>query len=234
VAVLQSKPGTEYNSASLAEQDLFSMTNYYPSNPEIKNVFVPVAKQVILFRTGGGGTGTAQTLSNGQLFIDLRGKTTSSGGAPTPTSSDHATLSNLDYANSGHTGFIASTSEGNLNVNNSNTVTNGVYTTGSYADPSWITSLNASRVINPPSACSAGNAVTGYTGNMYNQTCNAFMRVTGETGVTGNYQFVDNITSTAYKFNGNANASITANATGLYISAPRIYMNATTASIEVW
>jgi len=124
--------------------------------------------------------------------------------------------------------------EGDLNVNNSNTVTNGVYITGSYADPSWITSLNASRVITPPSACSAGNAVTGYTGNMYNQTCNAFMRVTGETGVTGNYQFVDNLTSTAYKFNGNADASITANATGLYISAPRIYMNATTSSIEAW
>jgi len=32
------------------------------------------------------------------------------------------------------------------NANNANTVTNGVYTTGTYADPAWITSLSTSKV----------------------------------------------------------------------------------------
>lgn len=35
---------------------------------------------------------------------------------------------------------------GNL-TGNADTVTNGVYTTGAYADPSWITSLNASKIV---------------------------------------------------------------------------------------
>jgi hypothetical protein len=47
------------------------------------------------------------------------------------------------------TGNVTGTLTGNVNGNvsgNAGTVTNGVYTTGSYADPAWITSLSASKI----------------------------------------------------------------------------------------
>ena len=45
--------------------------------------------------------------------------------------------------------FVAGTFIGALN-GNAATVTNGVYTTGSYSDPSWITALNWSKITNKP------------------------------------------------------------------------------------
>jgi hypothetical protein len=45
-------------------------------------------------------------------------------------------------AGTGLTGTAASLSIGG----NAGTVTNGVYTTGSYADPAWITSLAGSKI----------------------------------------------------------------------------------------
>ena len=42
--------------------------------------------------------------------------------------------------------IVAPVFEGDL-TGNANTVTNGVYTTGLYADPSWITSLDAAKII---------------------------------------------------------------------------------------
>jgi hypothetical protein len=52
---------------------------------------------------------------------------------------------------------------------NANTVTNGVYTTGSYADPTWITSLAGSKVSGNISgqAGSVANALTAGTGISY-------------------------------------------------------------------
>jgi hypothetical protein len=47
---------------------------------------------------------------------------------------------------------------------NAGTVTNGVYTTGSYANPSWITSLSGSIIAGPvASALAAGSATTAGT-----------------------------------------------------------------------
>ena len=103
VAVVQAIPGTEYNSASLAEQDLYGVTNYYPSNPEVKNVFTPIARTIVLYRTGGGGTGTFQTFSSGALYKFVAGTVTSGGAPPTPGTSDHAVLSNLAWSTAGHT-----------------------------------------------------------------------------------------------------------------------------------
>jgi hypothetical protein len=52
---------------------------------------------------------------------------------------------------SASTGSVTLSLPSTINVNtsgNAATVTNGVYTTGSYADPSWITSLDGSKIIN--------------------------------------------------------------------------------------
>jgi len=72
-------------------------------------------------------------------------------------------------------------------VGNADTVTNGVYTSGSYSDPSWITSLSGSKV----SGNISGNAGTATT-----------------LATSRNITLSGSITGTA-SFNGSADASIT-------------------------
>jgi len=190
VAVIQSKPATEYNSVALAEQDLYGMANYYPSDSVIKNVFTPVARQVLLISTGGGGTATAQTLSNGALFIDIRGKTTSAGGAPIPSSSDHAVLSNLAYATSGHTGFLAADGSTPLTANWSANF--------NISAPSFFGNINSSYVQN--AAWSAGNITAGTfgTGNYVFDTNVTVQTLIFETNTSGNMIY-DNASCTIIK-----------------------------------
>jgi len=76
---------------------------------------------------------------------------------------------------------------------NAGTVTNGVYTTGSYADPAWITSINYSKLTG-----------TVPTWNQ-NTTGSAATLTTGRTiGMTGD------VTWTSASFNGSANVTGTA------------------------
>ncbi|MFZ2154363.1 MAG: hypothetical protein WAV16_03985 [Candidatus Moraniibacteriota bacterium] len=63
--------------------------------------------------------------------------------------------------------FTAPTFVGDLTGNvtgdltgNADTVTNGVYTTGAYADPSWITSLDGSKIVGAVAATIADGAIT--------------------------------------------------------------------------
>ena len=72
-------------------------------------------------------------------------------------------------------------------VGNADTVTNGVYTSGSYADPSWITSISGSKV----SGNISGNAGTATT-----------------LATSRNITLSGPVTGTA-SFNGSADASIT-------------------------
>ena len=72
-------------------------------------------------------------------------------------------------------------------VGNADTVTNGVYTSGSYADPSWITSISGSKV----SGNISGNAGTATT-----------------LATSRNIKLSGPVTGTA-SFNGSADASIT-------------------------
>lgn len=102
VVIVQSKPSTEYVSASLAEQDALETTNYYPANAAVAKVFVPIARTVMHYASAGP-TGTLQTLSNGQLYRFVAGQATLGGASPTPTTSDHATLTNLAWSVAGHT-----------------------------------------------------------------------------------------------------------------------------------
>lgn len=52
-------------------------------------------------------------------------------------------------------GIITATLNGNAS-----TVTNGVYTNGSYSDPSWLTSLAGSKVTNIPNASLTNSSIT--------------------------------------------------------------------------
>jgi hypothetical protein len=126
VAIVQSKPATEYNSIALAEQDTYGTTNYYPTNNLVKEVFVPIARTVVLRRTGGGGTGTLQTLSNGKLFRNIAGGVSSSGAASS---------SSVNYWT--ESGNVLSTTTGTyqvkvneLSINNTNYLYNAISAVG--------------------------------------------------------------------------------------------------------
>lgn len=128
---------------------------------------------------GGGGTVTSVNVSGGTTGL------TASGG-PITTSGTITLGGALDVDNGGTGAINATNARINLDVpktdgtnatgtwaisvtGNANTVTNGVYTTGSYADPTWITSLAGSKVSGAISgqAGSVANALTAGTGISY-------------------------------------------------------------------
>lgn len=109
--------------------------------------------------TSGGPITTAGTITLAGTLAVANGGTgaTTSAGART----------NLDVPST--TGSGASGTWGIDVTGNAGTVTNGVYTTGSYADPTWITSLAGSKVTGAITgqAGSVANALTAGTGVSY-------------------------------------------------------------------
>lgn len=76
----------------------------------------------------------------------------------------------------------ASSFIGNLTGNvtgNASTVTNGVYTTGSYADPSWITSLAWSKITSAPAFITLTSLSSSATGLTYTNTTGVFSLTSG-------------------------------------------------------
>lgn len=76
----------------------------------------------------------------------------------------------------------ASSFIGNLTGNvtgNASTVTNGVYTTGSYADPSWITSLAWSKITSAPAFITLTSLSSTATGLTYTNTTGVFSLTSG-------------------------------------------------------
>jgi len=107
VAVVQNEPASEYTTLVGAEIDQYDSVTVYPSTTFVKNMYIPIAR-VIAKKVSG--TDTIEQLSNGLYHFDMRGTTTGTTGAsPSPSISDHSLLTNLDYANAGHTGFRANT-----------------------------------------------------------------------------------------------------------------------------
>ena len=115
---------------------------------------------VILTSNSGGGTDYQETISTsrsrtninqGVLYVD---KTNSRVGI-NDTTPEYA----LDV-----TGQVRATSGfiGNL-TGNADTVTNGVVTTGSYADPAWITSLAYSKITGAPTVTTSLDGLTDVT-----------------------------------------------------------------------
>lgn len=128
---------------------------------------------------GGGGTVTSVNVSGGTTGL-------SATGGPVTTSGVITLGGALNVSNGGTGAINATNARVNLDVpktdgtnatgtwaisvtGNANTVTNGVYTTGSYADPAWITSLAGSKITGNISgqAGSVANALTAGTGISY-------------------------------------------------------------------
>ncbi len=136
---------------------------------------------------GGAGTGTVTSVN---VSGGSTGLTTS--GGPVTTSGTITLAGTLDVDNGGTGATTASGARANLGLvigtnvpsptgtgasgtwgiditGNAATVTDGVYTTGSYADPTWITSIAGSKVSGNISgqAGSVANALTAGTGISY-------------------------------------------------------------------
>ena len=104
---------------------------------------------VLADTTGLGAQHTTSGLTTG-MILQATGATTARFQTPSiPASSVTAgTFSGASYTITNDltvSGTLTGTLTGNI-TGNAATVTNGVYTTGSYADPSWITSLAGSKI----------------------------------------------------------------------------------------
>lgn len=101
MVIVQAKPSTEYGSLPGAEADIFSATNFFPNNKNLKKVFVPVFRAIIKEVPGDN---EFQVLNNGLRFFDIRGQLTSSSGAPSsPPITNHDEFNNLEWNVAGHT-----------------------------------------------------------------------------------------------------------------------------------
>jgi hypothetical protein len=152
---------------------------------------------------GGGGTVTSVNVSGGTTGL-------AASGGPITTSGTITLGGALNVSNGGTGAINATNARINLDVprtdgtnatgtwtisitGNANTVTDGVYTTGSYADPTWITSLAGSKITGNISgqAGSVANALTAGTGISYS----VGTTYNGSTAITINNSAPDQVVS---------------------------------------
>jgi hypothetical protein len=138
------------------------------SNGSITNSLLANNSITITGGTGIGITGTNPVALGGTIAINNTGVTSTTGtnhisvnqtsGAVTVTSDAVATntagtLVSRDGSGNFSANVITANLTGNVTGNvsgNAGTVTNGLYSTGTYADPSWITSLAYSKLTGTP------------------------------------------------------------------------------------
>lgn len=85
---------------------------------------------------------------------------------------------------------------GNL-TGNADTVTNGVYTTGSYSDPSWITALGWSKITSTPTTLSGYGITDAYTQTQIDNFFNGTTVISGYNNTNWNDAYNDKINSAA-------------------------------------
>lgn len=99
MCIVQNEPSSEYINIVGAETDVYDALNIFPSDAFLKNLFMPVARMVV---QKSAGADEFKMLSNGGMYFDIRG-TTSSAGAPASSGIiNHNELNNLAWSVAGH------------------------------------------------------------------------------------------------------------------------------------
>lgn len=167
-----------------------------PYDADLK-ALADLATTGIIVRTGSG---TAATRS---IAVSGTGLSVSNadGVSGNPTVTSNATSSNTvstlvarDSSGNFSAGTITATLTGNVTGNvtgnltgnvtgdvsgNAGTVTNGVYTTGTYSNPSWITALAASKLTGQVAVANGGTGAATLTGVVYGNGTSAMTAATG-------------------------------------------------------
>lgn len=166
VAVLPNYPGAgnTYQSVANAIQDNFGTLSFYPPNTMIKAGFVPIARTILR-----PNADVNEPFASGIYHRFIAGTVGTGGASPTPGTNDHATLDNLDYANSGHTGFVNTSMLDSVNSTAVNALSktsndgsvynysmNGTWT---FKGENGVT--NQSIIISPTKNCSSSTSVGG-------------------------------------------------------------------------
>lgn len=110
------------------------------------NITVDAQGRITAAANGSGGGGGGGTTSNAVTF-------TNTGGAAAGTTFDGSAARTIDYSTLGAPSITGTNATGTWNIDilgSAGTVTNGVYTTGSYSNPSWIASLAWSKISTTP------------------------------------------------------------------------------------
>ena len=133
---------------------------------------------------GGGGSGGTTTYS---VTFNSSGT-----GATSPVSFNGSVARTISYNTIGAPSITGTNATGTWNIDilgSAGTVTNGVYTTGSYSNPSWITALDWSKITSTPTTLSGYGITDGVsTGGSYSNptwiTSLAGSKITGN--ISGN------------------------------------------------
>ena len=154
-----------------------------------------------IFKNITDGTNTASAETNNDTFTLTAGTGI---GIVVNASTDTATFTNSGVTSltgtaneidvSASTGGVTLSLPATINANttgNAATVTNGVYTTGSYADPTWITSLAWSKISGEPTTLAGYGITDAIDTSATAQTKSGDLTISGNLTVQGTTTFLD-------------------------------------------
>lgn len=162
--------------------------------------------QLSITTTGTIGAGTWQ----GNIVNPTYGGTGVNNGTNTLTVTGGSYTINQNVAIGGSPTFVATHFTGSADNLTAGLVTNGVYTSGSYANPVWITSLAYSKITGTPTSLSAFTNDPGYqtsSGSVASAT-SATTATSASQLASSNFKISQSGTKLYFYYNGNPIASM--------------------------